>query len=92
MSRFMSIALMAWWLVFSPTDVLTLSSGPVPETITWTTGTGKWKGQWGRRENLLCAPDIKLEPIWGTGVYTDDSPVCSAAVHAGGSHEPQAVR
>jgi hypothetical protein len=24
-----------------------------------------------------------LNPVWGTGVYIDDSSVCTAAVHAG---------
>jgi hypothetical protein len=54
------------------------------QSISWSTGTGKWKGQWGRRETLRCPPaEDGLEPVWGTDFYTDDSPVCPAAVHAG---------
>jgi hypothetical protein len=59
-------------------------SAVYPQPITWSTGTGKWKGQWGRREMLRCPPAVDaLEPIWGTDFYTDDSSICTAAVHAG---------
>lgn len=54
---------------------------PIP--IAWTTGTGKWVGFWGRRESVLCPGGGKLEGAWGTDVYTDDSSICTAAVHAG---------
>ena len=30
-----------------------------------------------------CLPGGSLNPIWGTDVYTDDSSICTAAVHAG---------
>jgi hypothetical protein len=30
-----------------------------------------------------CLPDGPVGPVWGTAVYTDDSSVCTAAVHAG---------
>jgi hypothetical protein len=43
----------------------------------------------GRRETqalrirVFCGPDGSADTIWGTDVYTDDSSVCTAAVHAG---------
>jgi hypothetical protein len=30
-----------------------------------------------------CAPNFSLGAVWGTGIYTDDSNVCTAALHAG---------
>ncbi|WP_442944117.1 LCCL domain-containing protein [Nostoc sp.] len=30
-----------------------------------------------------CFPDGRVGSIWGTDIYTDDSSICSAAVHAG---------
>lgn len=54
-----------------------------PAPINWTTGTGKWVGFWGRRETVLCPAEGKLEGAWGTDIYTDDSSICTAAVHAG---------
>jgi hypothetical protein len=32
---------------------------------------------------LYCPPDVALRTVWGTGEYTDDSSVCTAAIHAG---------
>ncbi|GAC1403012.1 MAG: hypothetical protein NVSMB64_03840 [Candidatus Velthaea sp.] len=37
----------------------------------------------GTRFTLRCPPNGNPGRIWGTDVYTDDSPVCTAAVHAG---------
>jgi hypothetical protein len=54
-----------------------------PMAIAWTTGAGKWVGYWGRRELVLCPRGGKLEGAWGTDIYTDDSSICTAAVHAG---------
>lgn len=60
-----------------------LNSARPPISITWETGTGKWAGFWGRRESVLCPAGGKTEGAWGTDVYTDDSSICTAAVHAG---------
>lgn len=54
-----------------------------PLPITWSSGSGAWRGQWGRREVLFCPPRGTPEPVWGTDVYTADSSVCTAAIHAG---------
>ena len=54
-----------------------------PIAITWTTGGGKWVGYWGRRESVLCPAGGHIEGAWGTDIYTDDSSICTAAVHAG---------
>jgi hypothetical protein len=32
---------------------------------------------------LICPPNGGLETVWGTDTYTDDSSICTAAVHAG---------
>ena len=61
----------------------TANKPPAPIPVTWTTGTGKWVGFWGRRESIVCPAGGKLEGAWGTDVYTDDSSICTAAVHAG---------
>jgi hypothetical protein len=59
-----------------------LNQARAPVSVAWTTGTGKWVGFWGRRESVLCPPG-QPEGAWGTDVYTDDSSICTAAVHAG---------
>lgn len=61
--------------------VVSVVSPPTP--IAWTTGTGKWVGYWGRRESVFCPAGGNLQGAWGTDIYTDDSSICTAAVHAG---------
>lgn len=73
--------------VQSQSETPVLGSDPVPVllpvAVTWTTGGGKWVGYWGRRESVLCPRDGHIEGAWGTDIYTDDSSICTAAVHAG---------
>lgn len=54
-----------------------------PIVLTWGSGTIQWRGQFGRREIVTCPPGGHLEPVFGTDIYTDDSSICSAALHAG---------
>lgn len=43
-----------------------------------------YRGQEGRRLSFICpASDRWFRPVWGTDVYTIDSKLCSAAIHAG---------
>ncbi len=41
------------------------------------------RGKNGQQFTFICPPNISISSIWGTDVYTDDSRICSAAVHAG---------
>jgi hypothetical protein len=42
-----------------------------------------WPHQAGRIITFYCAPNFQLHVVYGSDPYTDDSYVCSAAVHAG---------
>lgn len=42
-----------------------------------------YRGQIGKQLAVTCEPGFSLASVWGTDVYTDDSDICSAAVHAG---------
>jgi hypothetical protein len=37
----------------------------------------------GQQFDYVCPPNGGLRDIWGTGIYSDDSSVCTAAVHMG---------
>jgi hypothetical protein len=37
----------------------------------------------GTRFTFICKPNLQIQEVWGTDMYTDTSPLCSAAVHAG---------
>lgn len=57
----------------------------------WIKTAQAWRGRNGERLTLNCPANgsISFDPltgnaeVWGTGVYTDDSSICVAAVHAG---------
>jgi hypothetical protein len=51
--------------------------------ITWVLNATGYRGHNGERYRLTCPAGGTLGPVWGTDLYTDDSSICSAAVHAG---------
>lgn len=51
--------------------------------ITWGANAAQWRGQNGQRIRVSCSGGGTFGSVWGTGVYTDDSSICTAAVHAG---------
>ncbi len=68
-----------------------LPAEPAPELPSETAngGTG-WqanavtlRGRNNQRFPFVCTANGALGTVWGTGVYTDDSSICTAAVHAG---------
>ncbi len=71
--------------------VLSAVPGPVPSTnnnsgarsIGWRDTATKLRGRIGSKRMFHCPPSTGLGAIWGDGLYTDDSSICTAAVHAG---------
>ncbi|HYO45703.1 MAG TPA: LCCL domain-containing protein [Gemmatimonadota bacterium] len=57
-------------------------AGP-PVPADWNTRGESHRGEVGTRYTYTCPPNGTVGPVWGTDVYTDDSSVCTAAVHAG---------
>jgi hypothetical protein len=49
----------------------------------WTATAKDLRGRNNQRFRFTCEANGSLGRIWGTGVYTDDSSVCTAGVHAG---------
>lgn len=54
-------------------------------SIGWTDSATNLRGQNGSRFRFQCPAGDPSggRAVWGTGVYTDDSGICAAAVHAG---------
>jgi hypothetical protein len=66
------------------------SGGGTAQTPTAQSGGSGWganatalRGRNGQRFSFACEANGHLSSVWGTDIYTDDSRVCSAAVHAG---------
>jgi hypothetical protein len=58
-------------------------SSDEPTPIAWNTGPGFVKQETGLRYTFICPPDGTAGTVWGSDVYTADSSLCTAAVHAG---------
>ncbi len=41
------------------------------------------RGNDGQRYTIACPPNGTTRTVWGTTFYTDDSGICTAAVHRG---------
>ena len=51
--------------------------------IAWNTNAAGFKGEEGQSYRFRCPSDGTVGTIYGSDVYTDDSSICTAAVHAG---------
>jgi hypothetical protein len=49
----------------------------------WGAAASDFRGQNGQRYLYICSPGGSPGYLWGTGTYTDDSSVCTAAVQQG---------
>jgi len=72
----------------SPTATATSSASPDDETdevipILWTTSAVQFKPDVGNTYKFDCPKNGTASIVWGSDVYTADSSVCTAAVHAG---------
>lgn len=70
--------------------VVALAGGPTAARaqqqslyVQWGSNATEYRGQNGRRLTVICPPSGQLGTVYGTDVYTDDSLICPAAVHAG---------
>ena len=51
--------------------------------ITWTQDALNRRASIGQTFVYNCSANGTFDSVWGTDVYTDDSSICTAAVHAG---------
>lgn len=58
------------------------ASSIIPQ-ITWADNAVQYRGQNGTQYTFDCLAQGSPRQVWGTDIYTDDSPICAAAVHAG---------
>lgn len=51
--------------------------------IPWSFSPAQYRGKNGQQFTFNCVPNGDLSSLYGTDIYTDDSSICTAAVHAG---------
>ncbi len=71
------------FVVVSGTPHSSVSNHPGATTIRWSDNAAKFRGNHGAIHTVFCPASGTFGPVWGTSLYTDDSSICSAAVHAG---------
>jgi len=54
-----------------------------PQMVQWTTNATGYRAQVGQQINVICPPNGAPGRVWGSDVYTDDSSICTAALHSG---------
>ncbi len=59
------------------------TQGASPGGSGWDANAVDFRGRNGQRFTFTCEPNGHLSSVWGSDIYTDDSRVCTAAVHAG---------
>lgn len=57
---------------------------PVAATpINWNTNATQYRSQTGQIVTVMCPPNGSPATVWGSDVYSDDSSICTAALHSG---------
>lgn len=64
-------------------DGSTTSSVPSVLPISWSFSPGQYRGKNNQRYTFKCLPNGETSTVLGTDIYTDDSSICTAAVHEG---------
>lgn len=76
----------AVFAAMGPGDAAPAGPSPKPprdREAQWTDTAVAHRGEIDAEITFRCPPGGTAHTVWGTDVYTDDSSVCTAAVHAG---------
>lgn len=65
------------------TSTTTGSGSDSGDSDPWHRDAQEFRGQDGTEHKIDCPANGKADTVWGTGTYTDDSSICTAAVQSG---------
>jgi hypothetical protein len=77
------LAVFAGAVMLVPSALAGARHAGVRADIDWSSTARDLRGRNGERFTFACPANGGAFTVWGTDVYTDDSSVCTAAVHAG---------
>lgn len=71
--------------IADPTDAATQPPASAPAIDPWRVNASELRAAVGEEFTYDCPPadEESIDRLWGTEVYTDDSSICTAAVHVG---------
>jgi hypothetical protein len=78
-----AIAAIAGVLVLVPSAVASVRHAGARADTGWSTTAKDLRGRNGERSTFTCPANGQAFTVWGSDTYTDDSSICTAAVHAG---------
>jgi len=64
-------------LAFTPSQVT------AQVKLEWSNSANKYRNNLGQTFSFICPANGSIANVWGTDIYTADSSICTAAVHAG---------
>ena len=64
-------------------SLMTCTAVQAQSQISWGMNARQFRERIGESFTLVCPPNGVAGSLWGNGTYTDDSSICTAAVHAG---------
>ena len=67
----------------TPTTAPVPAGGDADVTEAWAATAAHYRGNTGEHYDYDCSAGGEPHIVWGTDIYTDDSSVCTAAVHLG---------
>ncbi len=76
-------AFWAAWQVAGPNPPDQVLPSPGTSPAAWNYGATEFRGRNGEQFTFTCAANGTPGGVYGTDTYTDDSSICSSAVHAG---------
>lgn len=56
---------------------------PPATPTTWTQSATQFRAQTGQTLSFMCPPNGTPGSVWGSDLYSDDSSICTAALHSG---------
>jgi hypothetical protein len=71
------------FVVLGPGSGSSKGKATAVKQATWSTAAKPHRGQDGKRFRYRCPSGTASKTVWGSDPYTDDSSICTAAVHAG---------
>lgn len=58
-------------------------AAPAATPIQWNTNATQYRAQTGQQITVSCPANGTANTVWGTDIYSDDSSICTAALHSG---------
>lgn len=67
----------------APPVIPAVAPAPAATPVAWSTNATQFRSRTGQTISVMCPPNGTPSSVWGSDVYSDDSSICTAALHSG---------